>query len=86
MLRIFKLNCFMYYLRGDIMDFLNYIVDNALILIPVLYIIGTFLKGLEIINDKYIPLILLALGIGFSIAIISFSIYAVIQGVLVTNL
>ena len=86
MLRIFKLNCFIYYLRGDIMDFLNYIVDNALILIPVLYIIGTFLKGLEIINDKYIPLILLALGIGFSIAIISFSIDAVIQGVLVTNL
>lgn len=42
------------------MDFLNYIIDNVLILIPVLYIIGTFLKGLEIIKDKYIPLILMA--------------------------
>ena len=35
------------------MEFMNYIAENALILIPVLYIIGTFLKGLEYINDKY---------------------------------
>jgi hypothetical protein len=45
-----------------------------------------FLKGLEIINDKYIPLILLALGIGFSIAIISFSIDAVMIVPLVERL
>ena len=68
------------------MNFLNYIVDNALILIPVLYILGSFLKGLENIKDKYIPLVLLTIGIGFSVAIIGFSIDAVIQGVLVTNL
>ena len=34
------------------MEFMNYIVENALILIPVLYILGSFLKGLEIINDE----------------------------------
>lgn len=34
------------------MEFLDYIVDNALVPIPVLYSIGTFLKGLEIINDE----------------------------------
>ena len=45
------------------MDFMNYIIENALILIPVLYILGSFLKGLENIKDKYIPLVLLAIGI-----------------------
>ena len=67
------------------MDFMNYIIENALILIPVLYILGSFLKNLENIKDKYIPLILLAIGIGFSIAIIGFSVDAIIQGILVTG-
>ena len=67
------------------MEFLNYIVDNALILIPVLYIIGTFLKGLEIINDKYIPLILMAFSIAFSIAILGLNVDSIIQGILITG-
>lgn len=67
------------------MDFLNYIVDNALILIPVLYIIGTFLKGLEIINDKYIPLILMTFSIAFSIAILGLNVDSVIQGILIAG-
>ena len=67
------------------MDFMNYIIENALILIPVLYILGTFLKGLENIKDKYIPLVLLTIGIGFSVAIIGFSVDAIIQGILVTG-
>ncbi|WP_455937902.1 phage holin family protein [Gemella morbillorum] len=67
------------------MDFLNYIVDNALILIPVLYIIGNFLKGLEIINDKYIPLILMAFSIAFSIAILGLNVDSVIQGILIAG-
>ena len=67
------------------MEFLNYIVDNALILIPVLYIIGTFLKGLDIINDKYIPLILMAFSIAFSIAILGLNVDSIIQGLLITG-
>lgn len=67
------------------MDFLNYIVDNALILIPVLYIIGTFLKGIGIINDKYIPLILMAFSIAFSIAILGLNVDSIIQGILITG-
>ena len=67
------------------MDFMNYIIENALILIPVLYILGSFLKGLKNIKDKYIPLVLLAIGIGFSIAIIGFNVDAIIQGILVTG-
>ena len=67
------------------MDFMNYIIENALILIPVLYILGMFLKALEFIKDKYIPLILLSIGIGFSVAIIGFSVDTIIQGILVTG-
>ena len=67
------------------MEILNYIVDSALILIPVLYIIGTFLKGLEIINDKYIPLILMAFSIAFSIAILGLNVDSVIQGILIAG-
>ena len=67
------------------MEILNYIVDSALVLIPVLYIIGTFLKGLEIINDKYIPLILMAFSITFSIAILGLNVDSVIQGILIAG-
>jgi len=61
------------------MEFINYITENALILIPVLYIIGMILKGIERIKDKYIPLILLP------IALMGFGINAIIQGVLVVG-
>lgn len=68
------------------MEFINYVTENALILIPVLYIIGTILKGTSMVSDKFIPVILLPIGIGFSMAIIrTISIDAIIQGVLVTG-
>ena len=64
---------------------MNYIVDNCLILIPVLYVIGMILKNLEFIKDKYIPLILLPIGIALAIAIKGIDINSVIQGILVTG-
>lgn len=41
----------------------NYINPKLLVLIPVLYYIGTGLKRSRKINDKYIPLVLGAIGI-----------------------
>ncbi len=67
------------------MDFINYITENALILIPVLYVIGMVLKGTEKVADKYIPVILLPIGVGLSIGIIGFNINAIIQGVLIVG-
>jgi len=63
------------------MEILNYIVENALILIPALLVIGQIIKGIEKIPDKYIPLILLVFGIGGAIACVGVSVDAVIQGV-----
>ena len=64
---------------------MNYIVEKCLILIPVLYVIGTILKNLEFIKDKYIPLILLPIGIAMAIAISGIDVNSVIQGILITG-
>lgn len=50
-------------------DITEYIRDGYVILIPVLYIIGRFIKQSEKINDKYIPLILMGVGMVFGICI-----------------
>ena len=63
----------------------EYIVENALVLVPVLNIIGMIIKNTEKINDKYIPLILLFFGIVGTVAILGLSADSVVQGVLVTG-
>ena len=63
----------------------DYIVDNALILIPVLYVLGMILKGLEVIKDKYIPIILLPIGVILAMLIVGFNVNGFIQGVLVVG-
>ena len=67
------------------MQVLSYILDKALILIPVLYVIGMILKGIQKIPNKYIPLILLPIGILGAIGLMGISVDAVIQGILVTG-
>lgn len=63
----------------------DYILDNALILIPVIYVLGIMLKGTELIKDKYIPVILLPIGIVLGMILIGFNVNGFIQGVLVTG-
>jgi len=67
------------------MDFLNYITENAYVLIPALWIIGRIIKGIEKIPDKWIPLILLPVGILGSLALGGFNIQSAVQGVLITG-
>ncbi len=67
------------------MDFIKYITENALVLIPVLFIIGQVIKGIEKVADKYIPIILLPCGILGSIALSGISADSVIQGILVVG-
>lgn len=45
------------------MEFQDYIKPELLVLIPVLYIIGMFLKNSTVIKDKHIPLLLGAISI-----------------------
>lgn len=67
------------------MDFTKYLVENALILIPALYVLGMILKGLQTIPDKYIPVILLFIGILLACLLLGFNIQAIIQGILVVG-
>jgi len=67
------------------MQILEYITSNALILVPVLYIIGLIIKATPKIRDWTIPYILLPLGILGSIWLMGFSLESVIQGILITG-
>ena len=67
------------------MEFVKYIIENALILVPALYIVGLIIKGTEKISDKFIPVILLVVGVAGAVALLGFNINAVIQGILVTG-
>ena len=67
------------------MEFTNFIMENALVLIPTLYVIGAILKKTEYVADKYIPVILLPLGIVGAVALMGLSAESVIQGILVAG-
>lgn len=48
-------------------NLLNFIPENLLILIGVIYVFGIFLKKLESVKDNYITVILMVFGITFAI-------------------
>ena len=68
------------------MEFLyDYIIEQALIVVPVLLVIGQVLKNIPKIQDWLIPYILLLLGVLFTIGIMGINIQAIVQGVLVSG-
>lgn len=67
------------------MEIIGYIMDNALILIPALIVIGAIIKQVEAIPNKWIPLILLPMGVAGALALGGLSADSVIQGILVTG-
>ena len=67
------------------MDFIKYVTEQALALIPALYAIGLIIKGTEKVSNKWIPVILLPCGILGSIALSGLSANSVIQGILVVG-
>lgn len=67
------------------MNVLTYITENALVLVPVLIIIGQIIKNIQLIPDKYIPVLLLPFGIVGAMALGGWTVASAIQGVLVTG-
>lgn len=45
------------------MEFIEYIAPELLVLIPVLYLLGTALKKSELVADKIIPIVIGSIGI-----------------------
>lgn len=67
------------------MEFLVYITKNALIVIPILYIIGIMLKDSVKVKDKYIPILLLVIGLLLTMGLRqSFNFDTIVQGILIT--
>lgn len=66
-------------------DFMNFIVNQSYILIPVLYILGTFLKDTPKVPDWLIPWILLAFGVIGGFFLSGMKAEGALQGVLVTG-
>ncbi|MCC0678946.1 MULTISPECIES: phage holin family protein [unclassified Clostridioides] len=63
-------------------NLMNFIPEQLLILVAALYIIGECCKKYKQLNNKYIPVVLLLLGIFFSIWILGLSPNAILQGVI----
>jgi len=66
-------------------EIIQYIVSEALVLMPVLFIIGMLLKSTPKVADWTIPWALLVLGIVSGILIVGDVLQGAIQGVLVTG-
>lgn len=67
------------------MDLIKYVSENMLIMIPVIYIIGMMIKGLDDIPDKFIPFILLVISIIFCLLVNGLNVNSVIQAVLIVG-
>ena len=68
------------------MDVVNYIVQEGLVMIPVLFIIGEIVKGTELLSNKWIPLAVLTISIGFTPLVLgSYTADNIVQAVLVAG-
>mgnify|MGYP003764583433 CR=1 FL=1 len=63
----------------------DYLIEDALVIIPALMILGKIIKDTPRIEDWLIPYILLGFGIVFAVGMIGFSFDSVIQGILVSG-
>jgi hypothetical protein len=67
------------------LNILDYIVKDAYILVPVLYVIGLFLKKIPALADWIIPWILLGLGLVGGFFLSDMNPKGLLQGVLVAG-
>ena len=68
------------------MDIISYIIEEGLIMIPVLYIIGEIIKFTGVLNNKWIPVTLLVFSLLFTPLLLGgFTPDNIVQAVLVTG-
>ena len=68
------------------MEILNeYLVQEALIVIPALMVLGKIIKETPNFKDWLIPYILLGIGVVLTVLLLGFNVDAVIQGILVAG-
>lgn len=68
------------------MNVLDYVVQEGLVMIPVLFIIGEIVKGTELLSNKWIPLVVLVISIGFTPLVLgAYTADNIVQAVLVAG-
>lgn len=68
------------------MDILNYVVQEGLVMIPVLFIIGEIVKGTELLSNKWIPLAVLIVSLGLTPMLLgAYTADNIVQAVLVAG-
>ena len=68
------------------MDVLNYVVQEGLVMMPVLFIIGETIKSTELLSNKWIPLVILIVSIGFTPPVLgAYNADNIVQAVLVAG-
>ena len=68
------------------MDILNYIVQEGLVMIPVLFIIGETIKSTELLSNKWIPLVVLVVSVAFTPLVLgAYTADNIVQAVLVAG-
>lgn len=68
------------------MDFYQFIIEEGLIMIAVLFLLGLIIKHTESISDKWIPVILLVISIFLTPLLLGgFTPMNIIQAILVTG-
>lgn len=66
-------------------EIIQYIVSEALVLVPVLFIIGLLLKNTPKVADWSIPWVLLVIGVVGGILLVGDPLGGAVQGILVTG-
>ena len=64
------------------MDIMSFIPEQLMIIVVTLYVLGFACKSIPKLDDRYIPIILLATGIIFSVCLVGFNVTSVMQGIL----
>ena len=68
------------------MDILNYVVQEGLVMMPVLFIIGETIKSTELLSNKWIPLAVLVISVAFTPLLLgSYTADNIVQAVLVAG-
>ena len=68
------------------MEILNFILDEGLVMIPVLYIVGEIIKHTDVIEDRWIPITLLLFSVAMTSALLgAYTVENTVQAILVTG-